>query len=467
MPSELTQLSLREAAELVRTKQVSPVVLTLACLERIETMNPRLNAFITVMAERALEQARAAEEEIQAGNWRGPLHGIPIALKDLIDTAGVRTTAASAVFQDRVPTEDAEVVRRLKTAGAVLIGKTNLHEFAYGASSVVSHFGPTKNPWKEAYITGGSSGGSAAAVASGMCYGAIGTDTACSIRQPAAYCGIVGLKPTYGRVSARGVIPLCWSLDHVGPMTCNAGDAAVMLQAIAGHDPHDPASSGMPVPDYPAALNSETSALQVGIPRQHFYAEVDPELAAKIEDALKVLSGITAGAVEVAVPVNTDRTLAMAETYAYHAEMVARSPELYQPETLRRIQGGANVSARDYIRARRELDLLRQAARGLFREVDVLVTPTTPVPPPTIAELLADPAQLRNREIEMLRNCRPFNVLGLPAISVRCGFTRQGLPIGMQIVGPWGREDVVLKLARAYEEASGAVSSGNTAARKN
>jgi aspartyl-tRNA(Asn)/glutamyl-tRNA(Gln) amidotransferase subunit A len=231
--SSLTKLSLSEASQLVRSKKVSPVELTQACLSNIEQLNPKLNAFITVTADSALAQAHKAEDDIQRGRWSGPLHGIPIALKDLIDTAGVRTTAASALFKDRIPTQDAEIVRRLKAGGAVLLGKLNMHEFAYGGSSVITYFGPVRNPWEPTYSPGGSSGGSAAAVAAELCYGAIGSDTGGSIRMPAAYCGIVGLKPTYGRVSTSGVIPLAWSLDHLGPMTRTAMDAALMLQVIA------------------------------------------------------------------------------------------------------------------------------------------------------------------------------------------------------------------------------------------
>ncbi len=235
----MIDISISEAAELLRQKKISPVDLATACLDRIERLNPVLNAFITVIHESALAQARVAEDEIQHGKWRGPLHGIPIGLKDLIDTAGVRTTCGSALFADRVPTEDADVVQRLKRAGAVLLGKQNLQEFAYGGTSASSHFGAVHNPWNPKHIAGGSSGGSAAAVATGMCFGAIGSDTGGSIREPAAFCGVVGLKPTYGRVSTRGVFPLSWSLDHIGPICRNVRDAALMLEVIAGYDALD------------------------------------------------------------------------------------------------------------------------------------------------------------------------------------------------------------------------------------
>src|SRR5437588_12168357 len=258
-------MGIAEISEQVRRGVISPAKLTKDCLHNIEKLNPTINAFITVTAESALSKARAAEAEIQAGRWRGPLHGIPIALKDLIDTAGVKTTAASALFKDRVPSEDAEVVRRLKTAGALFLGKHNLHEFAYGGSSVVSYFGAVRNPWNRQHIAGGSSGGSAAAVAAGLCYAAIGTDTAGSIREPAALCGCVGIKPTYGRVSARSVIPLSWSLDHVGPLAATVGDAAIVLQAIAGYDPLDVSSAEVPVSDYVSCLGEGANNLRVGI----------------------------------------------------------------------------------------------------------------------------------------------------------------------------------------------------------
>jgi len=265
--NDLALLTVAAASDQVRKKTISPVDLAHACLQRIERLNPLLNAYITVTAEAALTQARELEAEVQRGRWRGPLHGIPVALKDNIDTAGIRTTAASELFKDRVPSEDAEVVRRLKNAGAILLGKTNLHEFAYGGSSSVSYFGPVHNPWALDRIPGGSSGGSAAATAAGLCFGSLGTDTAGSIRLPACYCGIVGFKPTYGRVSNRGVVPLSWTLDHVGPLCRTVEDAALMLGAIAGYDELDPATADTPVPDYNRAFRMQASKLRLGILR--------------------------------------------------------------------------------------------------------------------------------------------------------------------------------------------------------
>src|SRR5215831_9701384 len=282
---------------LIRLKEISPVEITSQCLRRIETLNPQLNAFITVMAESALAEARVAEEEISRGSWRGPLHGLPIALKDLIDTSGVRTTSASALHENRIPTQDAEVVRRLRTAGAVIVGKNNLHEFAYGGSSLVSHFGDVHNPWNTEKIAGGSSGGSSACVAAGMAYAAIGTDTAGSIREPAALCGWVGRKPTFGRVSCRGVIPLSTSLDHVGPLAASVEDAAIVLQAIAGYDPGDIHSAEVPIDDYVGVLKEGAKKLRVGVPRQYFFDELDPEVSSAMEHALTGISTL-AGQVE-------------------------------------------------------------------------------------------------------------------------------------------------------------------------
>jgi aspartyl-tRNA(Asn)/glutamyl-tRNA(Gln) amidotransferase subunit A len=451
--------SIRQIGELFRKGSLSPVELTVDCLARIEKLNPRLNAFITVTAEPALAQARVAEAEIRRGDWRGPLHGIPLALKDLIDTAGVPTTAASALFKDRMPAEDAEVVRRLQAAGAVLLGKQNLHEFAYGGSSLVSYFGEVRNSWKPEHIAGGSSGGSATAVAAGLIYGAIGTDTAGSIREPTALCGVVGLKPTYGRVSARGVIPLSISLDHVGPIARTVADAAVIFQAIAGFDAKDKASVDAPVEDYIAALAKNLKPLRIGVPRKFFFEELDADVASAINHALSGLAAIGAELCELKLrglelPVATDRTLQKGEAYAFHAEFVARTPELYQPETLRRIRTGDNVSPEKVLECRRELERARREITTTFADVDLLVTPTTPIPAPLIAELKQNPELLRPRELLLLRNTRPINVWGLPAISIPCGFTPAGLPIGLQIVGPHWGEATVLQLAHAYEQAT-------------
>jgi aspartyl-tRNA(Asn)/glutamyl-tRNA(Gln) amidotransferase subunit A len=444
--------SIAELAPRLRRGEISPVEITQQCLSRIESLDPALNAFITVLSDSALREARLAESEIQRGEWRGPLHGVPIALKDLIDTAGVRTTAGSALYEHRVPTEDAEVVRRLRKAGAIIVGKNNLHEFAYGASSLVSHFGDMHNPWDLGRITGGSSGGSAAAVTARLACAAIGTDTAGSIREPAALCGCVGLKPTYGRVSSRGVIPLSASLDHVGPLAATVADTAIVLQAIAGYDAADISTANVPVGDYVSAMKDGAKTLRVGVPRAHFFDELDSEVASALEHALRGIETLVANVREVRLDISTDRSLQAAESYAYHAENVAKHSDSYQAETLRRVRTGEKVSAAEYILRRRELEEARRNIHSAFAEVDLLVMPTTPMAAPAIADLRANAEALRPAELKLLRNTRPFNVWGLPAISVPCGFTQGGLPIGLQIAGPPWREDLVLRLAHAYEQ---------------
>jgi aspartyl-tRNA(Asn)/glutamyl-tRNA(Gln) amidotransferase subunit A len=441
-----------ETAAQLRNRKLSPVELTKDYLARIEKLDKVLNSFITVTEELALRRAREAEAEIQRGKWRGPLHGIPIALKDLIDVAGTKTTAASAQFKDRIAQEDAEITQRLQTAGAVLLGKNNLHECAYGGSSLISYYGEPRNPWDKGRITGGSSGGSAAAVAAGLCMAAIGTDTAGSVREPPALCGVVGLKPTYGRVSVRGVIPLSPSLDHVGPIARGVADAAVILQAIAGYDANDPYCADVAVDDYVTRVEELPKRVRIGVPRKVFYEDFDPEVSTAVEHALGVLRGMASEFREIQLDIPTDRTLQAAESYAYHRELVSRSPELYQPETLRRIRNGENTTPEEVERAKQELRRIRKEIEHVFTDIDFLVTPATPIPAPAIEELKRNPEELRPRELVLLRNTRPFNVWGVPAISVPCGFTQAGLPIGLQIAGPHWAEAAVLQLAYAYEQ---------------
>jgi aspartyl-tRNA(Asn)/glutamyl-tRNA(Gln) amidotransferase subunit A len=445
----MTEFSIAEAADLLRRKKISPVDLTKSCLARIEQLNPTLNAFISVMHDSALEQAHKAEDEIRAGNWRGPLHGIPIGLKDLIDTAGVKTTCASALFLDRVPTEDAEVVRHLKSAGAVLIGKQNMQEFAYGGTSTSSYFGPVHNPWDLDRIAGGSSGGSAAAVATGMCFGAIGTDTGGSIREPAAFCGIVGLKATYGRVSTRGAFPLSPSLDHVGPLCRNVIDTALMLQAIAGYDRLDTTCADVPIDSYTEASNVKTKP-RIGIVRRPFFDDLDPEIEKAVDEALRQIGTVSSDILEIDLP-STPTAVQAPEVYAVHSKYFAASPELYGPWIQERLKQAAAVDTVTYILARQELDRVRRFVGEVFSRVDLLVTPTTPVPPITITEAMnmsPEPAG----EL-WLRNTRPLNAYGLPTISIPCGFTRGGLPIGLQISGPHFSEGSLLSFAYAFEQA--------------
>ncbi len=446
----MTDIGIATASELLRRKQVSAVELTTSSLNRIDQLNPTLNAFITVMHESALAQARRADEEIRAGNWRGPLHGIPIGLKDLFDTAGVKTTCGSALFAERVPTEDAEVVRRLKSAGAVLIGKQNMQEFAYGGTSTSSYFGPVRNPWDVDRIAGGSSGGSAAAVATGMCFAALGTDTGGSIREPAAFCGIVGLKPTYGRVSMRGVFPLSPSLDHVGPLCRNVVDTALMLQVIAGYDKFDTTTVDVPVESYAGALETRTKP-RLGVVRRPYFDDLDPEIENALAEALKELSELSSGIVEIDLP-PVPTAVQGPEVYAVHARLFAASPDLYGRWMRERLEQATAVDIVAYIEARQELDRVRRFVQNVFAEVDLLVTPTTPVPPITIQEAMDMSPPLAGEL--WLRNTRPFNAYALPAISLPCGFTQAGLPIGLQISGPNFGEASLLSFAYAFEQAN-------------
>jgi aspartyl-tRNA(Asn)/glutamyl-tRNA(Gln) amidotransferase subunit A len=449
-------LTLAEASRRLRARTVTPTDLTEACLNRIKTYNPKINAWITVMREQALAQAKVLGDELAAGKVRSPLHGIPIGLKDNIDTAGVRTTAASAVFEDRVPSEDAEVVRRLKAAGAILIGKCNLHEFAQGGTSAISFFGPVRNPWKLERNAGGSSGGSAAAVAMGCCYGALGTDTGGSIRTPASYCGVAGFKPTHGRVSIRGIIPLIWSLDHCGPLARTVEDTAMILQQIAGYDRLDISSADRPVPNYESAIGAPVSRFRLGVPPQ-FFDNLDDDVSRAVEDALALLNKMTKGSREVLLPSLMDAAAAggagMAESYAYHEPYIIRNRGGYQPQTIRILERGAQIKASDYIRSWRELELVRRTVNDMFQDVDLLVTPTRRRTPRTVD------AEIKRASSEKPlppdpENTRPFNAYGLPTISVPCGMSKDGLPIGLQISGPQFGEINVLALAHAYEQAT-------------
>lgn len=444
-----TEWTLAEASQLIKDRTLSPAELVKGYLERIDRLDSQLNAYITVTDERALSRARELESELSSGHWRGPLHGIPIALKDNIDTAGVRTTAGSAVFGERIPTEDAEVVRRLEAAGAVVLGKLNLHEFAYGATSAISHFGPVVNPWDPDRIPGGSSGGSGAAVAARLCAAALGTDTGGSVRIPAAYCGIVGLKPTYGLASIRGIVPLAMSHDHVGPMCRTVTDTALMLGSIAGYDPLDAASIIASIPNYVEALTRPTTNLRLGVPRSPFYQDVDPEIAAAVDRALDLLSHVTAGRQDVELPAVPRVSLISYEAYRYHLEHLATGRDLYHDSTLERIENGADISAAAYAEGRAQLELTREAISTVFEDVDLLVTPTMARLPITI-----DRAKGAPNDGVRIRNTIPFNAYGIPTISVPCGFSADGLPIGLQISGrPRGEVDV-LSLAHAFEQAT-------------
>ncbi len=448
----LASLTLAEASARIKAGTVTSTDLVNACLARIEIYNPKINAFITVMRGAALAEARTLDAEQRAGRLRGPLHGIPVALKDNIDTKGVRTTAASAVFDDRVPSEDAEVTRRLAAAGAVIVGKTNLHEFAFGGTSATSYYGPVRNPWSLERNPGGSSGGSAAAVATDLCYAALGTDTGGSIRTPASYCSVVGLKPTYGLVSIRGIIPLVLSLDHCGPITRSVLDAAMMLNVLAGYDRLDIASVEHPPEDYVAALKQPVAGFRIGIARAPFFDMLDSDVARVADEALRVLAKLTNSMTDTMLPPTRDIQVG-AETFAWHEEMFGRMPGRYMIPTRRSLQNGANAKAGDYVRGHWRLELLRRTIDDAFRDVDVVVLPTRRRTPRTVdASIKREETDVpRNPELE---NTGAFNAYGIPAISIPCGFTSKGMPVGLMIAGPRFAESKVLALAHAFEQAT-------------
>src|ERR1051326_1987209 len=461
---ELLSLSLSEVSKRIRAKQVTSVDLTQALLDRIKVYNPKLNAYITVMHEQALAQAAQMDAEIKANRFRSPLHGIPIALKDNIDTAGTRTTAGSEVFDDRVPNEDAEVARRLKGAGAVTIGKTTLHEFAAGGTSASTYFGPVRNPWALDRIPAGSSGGSAAAVIADMAFGALGTDTGGSVRMPAAYCSIVGLKPTYGLVSIRGIIPLTYSLDHCGPMTKTVQDAAIMLNHMAGYDSHDVASVEHSKEDYVESMKQPVSGFRLGIPRAPFFDQLDEETAKAVEAAIGVLSKLTKTTVECHLPSTAGfDTLSLgAERLAYHLELFRKNAARYSlavRQSLDTAIKGMNDAATqpctekviDYVTSNWRLISMRKNIDAAFANFDLVALPTMRITPRTINDALNREEEPKPREPETISNCTPFNIFGLPAISIPCGFSKDGLPIGLMIAGPRFSEGKVLALANAYE----------------
>jgi aspartyl-tRNA(Asn)/glutamyl-tRNA(Gln) amidotransferase subunit A len=454
---ELCFLTIAELSPLIKKRQVSPVELAQATLERIERLNERLNAYITVCPEEALGAAREAERAILAGNYLGPLHGIPIALKDLYNTKGIRTTSGSKILADFVPAEDGTVVERLKKAGAIIPGKTNLHEFALGATSENPHYGPSRNPWDTARITGGSSGGSAAAVAASLAIGAMGSDSGGSIRIPACLCGIVGLKPTYGRVSRYGTTPLCWSLDTMGPLARSVEDAALMLGAIAGHDPRDPSSSRTPVPDYTSNLAGGVKGLRVGLPREYFFETLEDEVREAVGEAIRVLEGLGASPVEASLP-RAERGIEIAwliiagEAASIHQEWFRTRADEYGEDVRLRLEMGQFLTATQYLRAQRARRVLKRDFLEALKEAHVILTPTIPLPAPRIGERSL---MLGGKKVMPFtglgRFTAPINPAGLPAISVPCGFAPPGLPLGLQIVGRPFDEETVLRAAYAYE----------------
>ena len=463
---ELTGLSLSEASARIHNRSVTSVQLTRALLARIAVYDPKTNAYITVMAEEALKQAAQLDEEAKAGRFRSPLHGIPIALKDNIDTAGTRTTAASPMFRTRVPSEDAEVVTRLKAAGAVILGKLNLHEFALGCTGDVSYFGPSRNPWDLQLVTGGSSGGSGAAVAADLCYGALGTDTGGSIRVPSSWCGIVGIKPTIGLVSIRGIVPCLASLDHCGPMARTVEDVALMLTELAGYDNLDIFSVPHTKENYGTLMRQPVSGFKLGAPVE-FYDHLEPEVADIVAAATKVLTGLTQGitsrATLPAIPDGDNFYNGLGDTAAYHEPLIRQSGMNYMPPTVIDMKAiTAPSTAIDSANAHNQLALIRRTIDAAFKEIDLVIVPTTISLPKPIKDSLK--VEMSDRKPKKAydffdptsgcTNTAPFDVYGIPALTLPCGFSKSGLPVGLMIAGPHFSEGKILALAYAFEQAT-------------
>ncbi len=452
--TELCYLTIHEAGPLLKSRKLSPVELTRAFLSRIEQLDKTLNAYITVLPEQALAAARAAEAEILRGDYRGPLHGIPIALKDLYDTQGVRTTASSRVMANRIPSEDATTTARLAAAGSILLGKLAMHEFALGGPDPTCGFPLARNPWNLDHIPGGSSSGSGAAVAAGLCMGSLGSCTGGSIRGPAAYCSIVGLKATYGRVSRYGVVPLSWTLDHCGPMTWTVEDTALMLQAIAGFDPKDPTSSRAPVPDYSAALVEDIAGVTIGVPRHFFFADdpaINRETLEIVDTALRTLQELGARVVEVTVPTlkyagAAQPVIMLSEAFAYHARKLRSKPKEFGDMVRARFRMGGLFTAGEYVQAQRVRHVLKREFAAALQQVDLIASPT-----------MSNPAPAFNN-VDVMTTARmpsftgPYNLTGMPAISVPCGFTNAGLPVGLQLAGKPFDEPTVLRAAYTYQQ---------------
>jgi aspartyl-tRNA(Asn)/glutamyl-tRNA(Gln) amidotransferase subunit A len=451
MSEAIAYATIRELGTRYRKRELSPVEVTRALLARIEKLDPALHAFVTLTADRALADARAAEEALGRGDTR-PLLGVPVAHKDIYLTKGIRTTGGSALLADWIPEEDATCVRRWQEAGTVLLGKLITHEFAFGIQFPGHRFPAARNPWNTAHIPGGSSSGSGAALAAGLVYGATGSDTGGSIRGPAAFCGIVGLKPTYGRSSRAGVLTLSWTLDHTGPMARTVEDCASLLQRLAGHDPLDPASSRAPVADYAAALEGGVRGVRIGVVRNYFFEGVDPEVARAFEEAMATLRRLGAEVRDVEIPslaaTHSFLLIMLAEAYAYHERDLRERPELYGDVLRERLQAGALVTGAEYVQAQRIRSEICRETAAVLGSVDVLATPTTPRP--------ATPfAQAHDPEFGFPRsNMPPFNITGLPTLALPCGFSSSGLPLSLQLAaGPFD-EATVLRVGHAYEQAT-------------
>ena len=455
---ELCYMSAGDLSTLIRNKQVSPVEVIDAHLSRIEATEPTLNSFITLLPDHARDAARRAESQIQAGNYRGPLHGIPVGLKDLFNTAGVRTTSGSRILDNFVPSEDCTVATRFQQAGAILLGKLNMHQFAYGPTGENFDYGHMHNPWNPEMVTGGSSGGSGSAAAAGQCTITMGSDTGGSVRIPSALCGIVGLKPTYGLVSRAGLTPLSWCLDHPGPMVRTVVDAALAMNVIAGFDPNDRATTMRELPDYTASLDGSVEGLRIGVVKEYFEAPLDAEVETAVRAALAQLSERGAIITEVSFPMFFDSqaisgTILMSEAAAYHRDLLSTDGDKFTPSVRLRLEAGLFVTATDYLKAQQARARFNYEMSRLYQEVDLLAGPSEPITAPPI---LASEVTIGDSSVgttgALTQYTRPYNISGTPAISVPCGFSAAGMPIGLQLAGRPFDEATVLRAAHAYEQ---------------
>ncbi|MCZ6614526.1 MAG: amidase [Chloroflexi bacterium] len=457
---ELHSLPLTEMSRLIKSRDVSASELVESHLQRIDAVEGTINAFITVMGDEARAAAKEADQAISRGDYRGPLHGIPVAVKDLFLTEGVRTTSGTTVMGDYVPTEDATAVARLKSAGAVLMGKTNMNEIALGPTGLNPHYGNCNNPWDPGRMSGGSSGGSAAATATGGCAAALGTDTGGSVRIPASLSGTVGFKPTYGRISLFGVTQLCWSLDHVGIFTRTVGDCAVVLNAIAGYDQRDSTSLDSPVPDFSASLGEQVVSVRIGVPKEFVWDVLSGAVKEKVLAAIDKLSSLGASVVEVKMPwlagcADMSTTIMGGEAIAAHGTLLKEHGSELDPAVKQRLSLGLDVSAPDYVRAQQARAVLVQQTREVLDQVDLIAFPTTAIPAPRHGD---SEVEIGGTRVDVLsavtRLTRFSNLTGFPAISIPCGLSDDGLPIGLQLVGRSLEDHTVLKVAGAYEQAT-------------
>ncbi len=464
MPTnELLSSTIAELAPRIRSGEVSPVELTEAALARAEAMQPTLNTFITLLADQAMAQAREEEEAIARGEFKGPMQGIPIGLKDNLATRGILTTLGTKVLSDYVPEEDAEVAVRCRAAGAVILGKENMEEFAAGATSNNPHFGPVRNPWGTEHIPGGSSGGGGANVAAEVTFASLGTDLGGSVRLPGSFCGVVGLKQTFGRVSQRGLLVTSFNGDHIGPMTRSVADSAIVLQVIAGHDPLDPSTVPVPVPDYSAGLGRSIRGLRMGVPSNYYFEDLEPDVEEATMRAIAALEELGAVSVPVELPmmkyIGAVRMAAMSDSIVTHEPFLRANRDDYGPDVLYRTLGGQFVLGHHYSKAMKAQRLIQEDYARVLQDVDFIVTPTTPLCAPRIdaayIEHGGETHRVRGPGSGLVsRNTSPLNSTGHPAITVPCGLNAMGLPIGLQFIGAGFREDLLFQVAAAYESVS-------------